>query len=241
MSETDESQDTELAYLTSAVTQILRATNCPTGCRDFIDGLLSVSDGRIDFSIRDADLAEGAKTEKKTLLRESHQKWAQRRRKAIKNWQEGIGVDLITFKPGKSNPKINEYIPTSYHLPLYSYAIQVIKSAMNDEGWGRNPNAAIERAARELMNELGAKPVNIPAAKSKSRKTYDEALSKIRLARTSLATAAKILKDNDTGIYDDGEEAIEEVRQLTEELKARVGYYGEMYRLEELELDEGEE
>jgi len=242
MPETNESQDTDLAYLTSAVTQILKATNCPGLCREFIDGLLSVSDGRTDFFISDAELAKGVRTDKKPVLKESHQKWAYRRRSLIKQWNKAIGVDLIKFKPGKKDPVTNEHIPTSYHLPLYSYAIQVIKLAKNDARWNQNPNAAIENAARELMNELGVKPVDVPPATPKTRKKYNEALKNIKSARTNLATAAKILQENDTGIYDDGEELVDELKQLVEELGNRVGYFGEWNwdESEEAEPEEGE-
>lgn len=243
MPETSESQDTDLSFLTSAVTQILRATNCPNICRDFIDGLVSVSGGRIDFSISDADLAEGVQTEKKPILRKSRQKWAQRRRNIIKDWNRGLGVDFITFKSGKKGATATEFIPTSYHLPLYSYAIKVIKSAKSDAGgWNQNPNAAIENATNELMNDLGVKLVSVPLATPKTRKTYFEALKRIKSAKTNLEIAAKILQENDTGIYDEGEEVVEELRLLVEELEGRIGYYGEwnMDEPDESESEEGE-
>jgi hypothetical protein len=221
-------ENKELSLLTNAITQILKVTECPNNCRDFIDALISVCSGNSHFEISDEQLARKGRTGGKSETTEARKKWANRGRAAIKTWQKAINFNFIEWKSGGKDWKNKVYMVTSYDMPLYSYASRVIDLAKKDSGWRNNANTAIERAAENLVGKLGIQPVKV-TVKSKSattvtRKFYKDAITHLSKAKDQIDKAKSIFEANDTGIYED--EVVDELEELVKWLRGRVDYYG---------------
>src|SRR5205085_11891997 len=88
----------EKTHFIEAITQILKAVNCPTTNRNFIDILIGFGEGEIKFDAYDLELGRRADNPDNYRSDDSARKWVQRNRKKLQTWQEQNKVFLVEFK-----------------------------------------------------------------------------------------------------------------------------------------------
>jgi hypothetical protein len=228
-----------LSLLTYAVNQILLITGCPTGCRSYIDGLVGVARGSTEVEVSDKELAKSIRGDVGHVKDDAHEKWVQRKRNAVKKWQEEIGVDFIKYKTGKWDLK-NSYQKTRYTLPLIKYAVDIISEAQkNEERWRSNPHFAIEDAAGKIVDSLEVKPVKVTPKKSSAGYYRQEVRTNMRKAKTHLEKAVEFFNDGGFGMLNEDEHTLAEIEGLVEQLKLAVGPFEPSVQATDTEEDEG--
>jgi hypothetical protein len=218
----------DLSSLVYVINQILAAADCPEKFRGYIDCLVGLSKGKYEFEAKDEDVAKHTRPDKKGIKDDSAKRWVSRMRGELNDWQDKNGLVFIEGKPGHKVGIM--FISSSYRLPLIKYAEQVIDEARKDILWRSNPQQAIRNAAQDLINKLN--PSRVQKSLKIKRRDYREVHRGLSAARTNLEKVMKYLKDNDAGIHDsktyDGHvKLIDELEQLIQELRGRIGYYGE--------------
>jgi hypothetical protein len=220
----DKNVSENLSNLTNAITQILKAVGCPTGSRHFIDGLVSVSGGSFEIQISDKELADKVRTETVNVTKEAQEKWTQRHRKALEDWQKQSNITLVEVELGGKNWTQGSFFTTKYKLPIQEYARKVIAAAQGDaEQWEKNRNKAIEEAAIALVATLDREP----AKDLKRVNSSENYIKQIKTARTILENALATMKKYDSGIHGEDAELLDEIEKVVTEMRAKVGYFGE--------------
>jgi len=223
----DKNFSENLSNVTNAITQILKAVNCPTGSRDLIDGLVGVTEGKLEIRISDKDLAEKIRTDAANVKKESKEKWIQRHRNALVKWQKQSNITLVEVELGGKNWERGTFFTTKYKLHIQEYAKNVIASAQaNTTLWEKDRNKAIEEAASALVATLDLKP----AKDLKRVDTSEDYIKLVKTAKTNLENALKIMKKYDSGIHGEDEDLLDEIEKLIAEMRKKVGYFGEWDR-----------
>src|SRR4051812_31157114 len=91
MSVTDDDnkeQSEKFAFTTDAVTYILSAAGCPNKFRDYIDCLIGLADGNVEFDATDKQIEGHRKVKKSSSQKAQKQYWARDKRRDLLEWQK---------------------------------------------------------------------------------------------------------------------------------------------------------
>lgn len=146
----DEQLSTELRENHRAISRAVKALlsvlanlGVPVQCRPFIEALVALSDGQVEFESEDYAIARQVfKDVTDERSRDSLKKKVQRWRKALIKWQELTGYTLVQISPGYKTGE--ETHKSSYRLVVLEMAAQVLRSP------GRNMREAAFAALREM-------------------------------------------------------------------------------------------
>lgn len=153
----------KLSAGTDALNYTLAAFNVPAEFRAYIDALVGLSAGSLDwFDASDFQVGQRARDGESRITRGALTKWTQRQRNEFADWQESQGVTLIEVMPGGQD-RHGERHKSRYRLPVLELALQVHRDAQASREWTRSRDKAMRRAAgvtvRNVISSLTAPPV----------------------------------------------------------------------------------
>lgn len=92
-----------------------------------------------------------------------HYQMIRRRLEQVKEQQEKLGITLMNWTPGGTLPDGTRY-SSKFKLPIIEMALAAYDQAHKDPEYRKHPGKAIDRAARQIANEVlsKAKPTKIP-------------------------------------------------------------------------------
>jgi hypothetical protein len=212
-------------YFIEAINQILVEVNCPSTARKFIDTLIGYAEEKIKFDASDLELGLRADNLNNNRSNESAQKWVQRNRKKLQEWQKQNNVFLVEFKPGfRSGDKPNYvWVSSSYHLHIIEYAKQVLADAREDETiWKRLPKRAIEKAARNKVRNIVKTPIVFKPRTPKDKDLSQQISTKLRSALTKIERARELCEENNLILEGDNVDRVMEVKLAIEDLECHI-------------------
>jgi hypothetical protein len=211
----------DYSYATEAINQILVAANCPNRFRQYIDCLVGVANGNIEFEASDPMVAKRARGRLDGANKHANKEWAKDKRTELLKWQDKGNLKLFEHEVRDYDKSTRTRPPSKYRLHLLRYAEQVItKAQRNDNLWRVNRSKAIEVEAEHLVNEVLGRQVSTP----KNKKYIDppsEVKIKIKSAKTNLEEAVKILKKYDFSLIREDEQLVETIEKLIRAIRDR--------------------
>lgn len=243
MSEMDEKdlRAEEHSYATDATSYILLAAGCPTKFRTFIDCLIGIADGNVEFEASDQEIAARAKGNKNSSSKSASKGWARDRRRDLNKWQKENQFNIFNFIPGGRDEHTDTYIKTQYELYIIDYIKQVIADARaNAYLWQSNKHKAIKLAAENFVRQLQSQ-VYTPTNPSRYKgDPYHVSRTRLRTAKTYIKQALDILQRFDISLPRDDEAEINEIESLLDEIKKRgfVDDFFDLYYFDGSEWDD---
>jgi hypothetical protein len=86
--ENNKEQAEKFAFTTDAVTYILSAAGCPNKFRDYIDCLIGIADGNVEFDASDKQIERRRKVKKSSGRKGFKEYWARDKRRDLLKWQK---------------------------------------------------------------------------------------------------------------------------------------------------------
>lgn len=144
----------KLSAGTDAVSFTLAAFGVPDKHRAYIDALIGVSGGELDwFDASDIEVGQRAREEGSSgISKAAITKWTQRARDAFNDWQTEQGITLIETLPGGQDSTRTRH-KTRYKLPLLRLVLEVDETAKSSREWQRNKKRALRKAAAVVYQE----------------------------------------------------------------------------------------
>jgi hypothetical protein len=223
MSESDDDnreQAEEFAYTTQAVTSILSAADCPKTFRDYIDCLIGIAGGNIEFDTTDEQIERRKKAIKPSKLKGKKEYWARDRRRDLLKWQEENNWTLLEYKESKYDSKLKRRPPSHFKLYLVGYVQQVVTRAKQNKNlWDIDWTLSIKESAQRLVDELRVRPKVEPEKKYIDLQV--EVHRKISSARTNLDEAVRLLEKHDFELTTNEEILVTSIEQLIAKVRER--------------------
>lgn len=218
--ENDQEQSEEFAYTTNAVTYILSAARCPTKFRDYIDCLIGIANGKIEFDATDKQIESRRKVVKSRGGKGVKEYWARDRRRGLLKWQKENDFYLLEYKEGDYDKKLNRRGPSHFKLYLVEYVQQVIAEAKKNKlFWDSDRAMAIKQAASKLVNELKAQT---PEEEEDSYiDVHTEVIRKLKSAKTNIANALGYLEKYEFELSDYDEPLVTSIENLLAKIRKR--------------------
>ena len=207
----------QIARATDAINFVLVAAAVPFEHRAIIDALIGASLGAMDwFECADIVIAQRARNASKLEVKEkSTEKWTQRERDALTEWQTARGITLVESMPGGWAEGVK--YKTRYRLAnLFRLAIATDRRARRKVGFEKNPKRELRKAAEVAYLEFRADKQE-PAKTNRfrrGRRTCDTYLKIINTALNQLSGRAYIENRNLVELLDGISLKIQEKREL---------------------------
>lgn len=214
-------QAEEFAYSTQAVTSILSAAGFPKPFRDYVDCLIGMAGGNVEFDATDELIERRRKAIKPISLQGKKEYWARDRRRGVLKWQKENDLIFLEYKESKYDSKLKRRPPSHFKLYLVEYVQRVITRAKkNNNLWDIDHTLSIKEAAQRLVDELRARPKVVD-----SEKNYidprTEVLRKLNNAKTLLASALGLLEKHDFELIEDDEALVTSIEQFIAKVRER--------------------
>jgi hypothetical protein len=176
---------TDFGQATDAACFLLADVQCPPEHRAFVDCLIGVAGGRVDwFEASDEIIAMRAA---------KSCKWVQRHRDEFDAWQRENLCTLIEVRDNFTDAEGKRH-PHRYRVHISRLAVETMLEARLDSlAFQKNPGLAIERAARAKRDSVP----NMPPRQRRGRKREPDAETTInknlKMAATLIGNAAKLV------------------------------------------------
>jgi hypothetical protein len=144
-----------IAKAVASVNAIMAVLGVPPNERAFIDAVVALSQGRIEFQASDATIGREVFGNKRS--KDAAKKWVQRARKSLIRWEESNNVTLIQAASGYKQE--DQYFSTNYKIPLLEVAAKVLA----------NPGRDVRQTARSALRGLGRSPAKVERARNRPR------------------------------------------------------------------------
>lgn len=159
-----------ISYQTEAINQLLAQKDCPSECRPLIDYLIGIAEGNTDWIEKsDAEVGACARPRKEMPSRAAAQKWVQRTRKILMDWQKKENLALIEVSPGGKDSETGETFKSRYKLNILKLAEETVGQAQNLSQWHREPLRAVELAAEVVIEDTPQTRAEKPRFRSPRR------------------------------------------------------------------------
>jgi hypothetical protein len=215
----DGKQGERFSYTTEVINFILKAADCPSKFRPFLDILIGMAEGRVEFEASDAEVA--GRYRGRGQMGATKQ-WASDKRKGLKEWQDQNGLQFVEYIHGGRDK--DKYISTSYKLYLPQYAEQVEAEARKNEiEWKENRDSAIFGAALDLIYKL-QEDSRVTLKKKVSTKGFipsHRVTQQLNTARTLLKQAEELLEKYDFKPDANDKEIVEDIDKSITSIKER--------------------
>jgi len=211
-------------HFIEAITQILKAVNCPSINRNFIDILIGYGEGKNKFDIYDIQLGRRADNPNSSRNDNSARKWVQRNRNKLQTWQEQNKIYLIEFKPGYQKGEGKDFVnvPSRYYLHIVEYANQILADAQKDNYWDKSPSGAIERAAIKKAKNIITTPIIFRPRKPKKKEASEQIKTKLSSALTLIEKAIELADENYLILEGENVDKLMAIKLAIEDLECHI-------------------
>jgi hypothetical protein len=189
----------DISHGTDAVNHLLALLNFPAPLRAFVDCMVGLAGERTGwFEEYGVSVGRRARTGRDDCTDSSMERWVQRQKAKLRQWQFERNFELVEMKDGDFDREAGKNRPTKWRVPLVAMAAEVVLRARAKSYWARGPrhqSRALREAARELLTEdPEAPPVSLPMPRTL---TDEELLNRaLKTVETQLGVIRDVMLRN---------------------------------------------
>ena len=189
----------DVSHGTDAVNHLLALLNFPAPLRAFVDCMVGLAGERTGwFEEFGVNVGKRARTGRDDCTDSSMERWVQRQKAKLRQWQFERNFELVEMKDGDFDREAGKNRPTRWRVPLVAMAAEVVLRARAKAYWARGPrhqSRALREVARELLTEdPEAPPVTLPLPRTL---TDEELLNRaLKTVETQLGVIRDVMLRN---------------------------------------------